>query len=1003
MNLVDSALSTVIDSLGRHDAVVICGAGISLDPPAGLPDWHELRDSTIRAVARRGPGLDHHVRTLTAMEMLALPGKFGMSPELVASTVRRHCPGYFAAFAALEDEEPNTNHLWLAAAAGTGAVSVIVTTNFDVFIERALDAAAVPFIAYRTAAEFAAFDPDVAAVHLLKLHGCITAPDTIVATVEQEALGLVGEKIAVLDRVLPGQWQIFWGYSGADLKIDVDYLRGITNRDAAAGLVWSLFASGDYAEAPNAFVRRLVGEYGDRGILGHNLLPRGFAGVTRPTLALPADVVSDEERFALQEKKNQQLRGALAAWADSEVDALTALQIFAELLVMAGEWEGALDCAEHVESLGAEREDPGMALVAVDLSRTSLLSLGRGAEAMDAALRMQELARELGDARRLASALTFEAGMHASVGETAVALERFGQASLILSDFGDHRELAHVQIEMGKLERDRGRFEPAMSLYEEAGTAARKIGALRIEAEALTGQADLLLKWGEPDQAETAIDRAREAAITYGDRGLLGQAVFQEGTLRLIRGDFDGARPVLEDALHHLEIANQTSLTGYVLDSLAKVALFSGDREGARRLQDRVVEIVRTDGGPRRLGQSLLSAADVSDDGVERRSMLEEALALLSSANDSFTAALAASRLARIEHAAGELDSAERHLQQAMALYRRAETYDFLTDPLRAIAVIRAERSGQEGWTLGPVVLDAMRTAHISEETIGALLDDSGIGPGGDVRARLGQAPDAESSMLAILVAVKRVTTERLEARDFEAIVQWSSFAVQLAGAVGDMWAAGVFLNDAGMSYSNLGAREKAVSLLSASRECARTLADADEATLRALNLAIEHTRAGHVEVALGTLREEEPALPRVLDRPIRLERELRFAIKYDELRAWDDAGRVFTLVRDDARLAGDLAALGRAHQGRGKAMRELGQPARAGDERQLASRVYERAGEVDAAALMALLAGVCFKMVPERQADAREALIRAVDLAEQSELQDVQMTARAHLASLVG
>jgi|266.fasta.fasta_contig_41_2998611_length_684_multi_1_in_0_out_0_2 hypothetical protein len=44
--------------LAAKQIALFCGAGISLDPPAGLPDWHDLRDLTIAAVATRDPRPD---------------------------------------------------------------------------------------------------------------------------------------------------------------------------------------------------------------------------------------------------------------------------------------------------------------------------------------------------------------------------------------------------------------------------------------------------------------------------------------------------------------------------------------------------------------------------------------------------------------------------------------------------------------------------------------------------------------------------------------------------------------------------------------------------------------------------------------------------------------------------------------------------------------------------------------------------------------------------------
>src|SRR5688572_4642565 len=87
----------------RHgNRVLFCGAGISMDPPAGLPDWHLLRDETIHAIASQDAYLDKFVQTLTTVPMIGMPGKRGLTPEIVASAISSRCEGYFESFRALE-------------------------------------------------------------------------------------------------------------------------------------------------------------------------------------------------------------------------------------------------------------------------------------------------------------------------------------------------------------------------------------------------------------------------------------------------------------------------------------------------------------------------------------------------------------------------------------------------------------------------------------------------------------------------------------------------------------------------------------------------------------------------------------------------------------------------------------------------------------------------------------------------------------------------------------
>lgn len=117
--------------LEKGEAVIFCGAGISVEPPAGLPDWHKLRDYTLEEVASRDNKLASYLEDLTSITMMASPGKKGLTPEIVASQIMRLCRGYFESFSSLEDSSPNANHRYLAKLAQDGHLRYIVTTNFD--------------------------------------------------------------------------------------------------------------------------------------------------------------------------------------------------------------------------------------------------------------------------------------------------------------------------------------------------------------------------------------------------------------------------------------------------------------------------------------------------------------------------------------------------------------------------------------------------------------------------------------------------------------------------------------------------------------------------------------------------------------------------------------------------------------------------------------------------------------------------------------------------------
>jgi hypothetical protein len=187
----NTSAEAIVAAVREGRAVLFCGAGISVDPPATLPDWKTLRDETIKAVASSEASLAGMLPALLAQDVSRAAGQ-GLAPELVATTISAVVPGYFMSLRVLDHDTPNRNHALIARLARGGFARYVVSTNFDQLIERALTNEGVEFRVVRSDADFAAFDPAAAGAStvLFKLHGCISDPGTIVATVEQEAVGL---------------------------------------------------------------------------------------------------------------------------------------------------------------------------------------------------------------------------------------------------------------------------------------------------------------------------------------------------------------------------------------------------------------------------------------------------------------------------------------------------------------------------------------------------------------------------------------------------------------------------------------------------------------------------------------------------------------------------------------------------------------------------------------------------------------------------------------------
>src|SRR5678815_4522684 len=96
--------NSIVSAVKARSVVLFCGAGISIDPPATLPDWKTLRDETIRAVASVDDTLAPRLPALLDQSIVGRSGG-GLAPELVATIVRAVVPSYFQSLRVLDHDQ----------------------------------------------------------------------------------------------------------------------------------------------------------------------------------------------------------------------------------------------------------------------------------------------------------------------------------------------------------------------------------------------------------------------------------------------------------------------------------------------------------------------------------------------------------------------------------------------------------------------------------------------------------------------------------------------------------------------------------------------------------------------------------------------------------------------------------------------------------------------------------------------------------------------------------
>lgn len=268
--------------------VAVVGAGISVLPPSGLPSWWGFNNAlfdAIRARARaRAPAAADIIDNLSLEGRIPVVAFSDLVVQSFAGT------GYFALLKVLESAEPNANHRALSTLVSQGAISDVVTPNFDTLLERAFRERHVPLRVLVRPGDYERLEAATSHTpRLHKIHGSVTDEASLIDTVRQKTTGLsavVRESLAALFRA---RHVLLLGFSGADFAFDDNYLPMQANAEGGHGFTW-VYRDGT---EPPAIARQLAAN--GRGELVPAALPAIFTelGVEPDETGEPAAVPTD--------------------------------------------------------------------------------------------------------------------------------------------------------------------------------------------------------------------------------------------------------------------------------------------------------------------------------------------------------------------------------------------------------------------------------------------------------------------------------------------------------------------------------------------------------------------------------------------------------------------------------------------------------------------------------------------------------------------------------------
>lgn len=259
----------ITNAMRTKPCFLFAGAGISMAFPSSAPSWWKLMSDVLEETLNAIPEeLQHAAEKLRTTDSYRRPEDIMETYHFVLQNK------LFDVFKLLNEGRPNANHRTIAKMAKKGKLSAILTTNFDEFIEQALDEERIAYKVVCTNEEYKEYHENGCEdFAVLKIHGTVSRPHTIIAVAShyKTCVGFEGYKSKVAHHFIKNFPTLFFGYSGWDFA-HANYQEFWDGVGRAGGE--SIYFMKLKGSEGGPLLSKLVGRHvGDRLIIGEGTLP----------------------------------------------------------------------------------------------------------------------------------------------------------------------------------------------------------------------------------------------------------------------------------------------------------------------------------------------------------------------------------------------------------------------------------------------------------------------------------------------------------------------------------------------------------------------------------------------------------------------------------------------------------------------------------------------------------------------------------------------------------
>lgn len=222
--IFDKFIDDVLASIVSGKLVLWLGAGISHPPPSNMPLASEIRSYVIRKLLARQP-----IREFLSLERQILENASQLPFERFVQVVDINASVLKTIRDVFRGGRPNRNHIFVAKLIACGALKIVLTTNFDLLLEKALRHCNLDrdthYNVYFPKRHFSGFDvQNLQLPVILKVHGSADSAKSLRVTLDVIANSTGSVALSRILRQIVGNEDfhvIVLGYSGSD-RFDIN-------------------------------------------------------------------------------------------------------------------------------------------------------------------------------------------------------------------------------------------------------------------------------------------------------------------------------------------------------------------------------------------------------------------------------------------------------------------------------------------------------------------------------------------------------------------------------------------------------------------------------------------------------------------------------------------------------------------------------------------------------------------------------------------------------------